>query len=158
MATVEFFLHHRRDGGERTGFAVNGTLVRQQFDDRWDDPTLVWFVELTAHGADVPDDPDDANHWFSHHVPEFRPLLKEAADMLDGDADYETWPVRLKGEVGGTRLELRVYAAHGFGPRALSAEILALARDLGSTVRSLPPFDEAEYEARRDAWFSGLAA
>ena len=158
MAAAEFFLHHRADGAERAGFAVDDALTRHRFDDRWDDPTLIWFVELTARGSSVPADPDAARDWFAANAPAFRPLLAEAVDLLDDGAAGESWPIRLDGEAADAAVELRLYVAHGFGPRALASEVTKLARDLGETVRALPPHDEAAYRAKRDAWYAGLAA
>ena len=155
MARTDLFLQQCADGGRRLGLTVDRQTLWYEYDPVWENPVLMFAIDLTAEGAAVPTGADAVKAWYLDAADDFREMLAEAADLLTGgDAagEWPEWPLTRRRAADGAELGVNVHATYGFGLPNLVAEMEAFAGQLESRVAGLPRYDRDAYDRARSAW------
>lgn len=134
MATITFFRQRRRDGGLHTGVDVGNDTVLRRFvaGKAESDPTLLWYVDVSADGSGVPATAEAAREWLAEHAAEVRTLLEQLATDVRAGTDPDANPVQRQVvlNVGGhRRVKLTVSAA--FVNRGEAAKLPRTIRQIG---------------------------
>ena len=152
MPKADFFTQQCADGGRRSGLAVDGETHWYRYDPVWEDPALLFGIDLTAEGAAVPDDPDGVRAWYARTAGDYRAMLIDAADLLRGGGVVAEWPLTSRRAADGVELGVNVHATYGFGVQNLTTEMEALAGTLEDRLDALSRFDQGRYARDRAAW------
>lgn len=143
MATIWYYKNVRFDGGVRTGLDVDDVRAFHQFTPgaEPEDPGLEWFVEVMCEGDALPSDPDAAREWFIGHLPPVRAGLEQVADRLSVGIDELSMPYVASAPLpdSGVRCRIRCSAIRRLSGLGIASRLRAVAANLESEVRSLPP-------------------
>ena len=138
MSRATYFVQQCADGGRRSGLVSNRETVWYEFDPVFENPVLIFGIDLTAEGESVPHAPEALKEWFVDAADHYRRLLIGAADRLADGGEAEEWPVVERLDRDGTEVGVNAHATYGFGAHDLALEMTSLAGQLEARLRALP--------------------
>ena len=85
MSDLLFYQQARRDGGVRIGIEVDGDLILHRFIEGKlpNDPGLLWFIDVSLSGPQVPADAEAARDW----------LLEQKQPVVQALSEFATTPL-----------------------------------------------------------------
>jgi hypothetical protein len=141
MSDLLFYQQARRDGGVRTGIEVDGDLILHRFDEGKspNDPGLLWFIDVSLNGPQVPADAEAARDWLLAQKQPVVQALSEFAATFDTGVDIDALPIQTEFStvIAGAKLQLSCSAARRGEARDLGSRIRYLARRWTSIIKSL---------------------
>jgi len=110
MSEIAFYRQQRRDGGIRTGLALDQDTMWEHFLDgnNDSDPSLEWFVDVRIAGRRLPRSPREVQRWFLDHAGSMQEALRALADIVSVGIDANGWPFQWSAPVSpsGTKLKI----------------------------------------------------
>ncbi len=101
MTELVFFRQARADGGARTGLFVDGAgSSLLEGGGEFDDPSLLWYVDVRLSGSDIPADVKKARDWLLRHSELLAKAYSALSDRLEIGLDADIWPLMVKVEGG----------------------------------------------------------
>jgi len=152
MAKITFYRQARQDGGIRTGVDVDDATALERFEagSTYDDPALLWYVDVRCQGKSLPNQAEGARKWLISNGALIRQSLKALADEVSTGMDSDVWPLRrpVLHAPRGARIELACSATRRVDGREIAAVLRDIAVRWDRRLKNLRS-DSVEHEITR---------
>src|SRR5437867_2729663 len=96
MPRLNYYRQRRRDGGTRSGVAVDDAVLLHSFEPGAEasDPALLWYVDIRCEGPRLPARPDPVRQWLLAQRVILAGGLRALAEELRAGVDVDVWPLQ----------------------------------------------------------------
>ena len=141
MATLTFYHHARVDGGRGTGIEINDCSTLEYFEVESEEfnPSLLWYVDLSCDGENLPTEAETGRRWFLDNEEALVGIVLEVAEAVEVGFDVEIRPFHqvFEDRPAGTRVSVLVSAIHRLQAREVAQELREMAHNLRSLLERL---------------------
>lgn len=133
MPSITFYRQVRADGGVRMGLDGGRGLSLSQFEpgSHNDDPSLVWYVDVTFEAPRLPNNREALCEWLASRAAQVAELLEAIAEGLPAGVDGEG-PLKLSRSLPN---RVRLTIACSAMKRVTARRLSAILREVGANFR-----------------------